>query len=185
MNFRTRYSDIIEEIPDQQRDFERFVPAEGDEDASLFIIGEAPGATEVERGRPFVGRGGNILVDALNAAGVTRRSVYITNLVKVRPEDNRDPYRAEIDAWTPLLHAEIQTVSPDVILTLGRIPMNEMIETDARISDIHGERFDEGRYCVLPTFHPAATLYDRSRLDPFRKDITEAVRWSSESDLNK
>lgn len=180
MDFRARYADTIEEIPDQHHDPEHFVPAEGDEDASLFIIGEAPGATEVERERPFVGRGGDILEDALNAAGVTRHSTYITNLVKVRPEDNRDPYRAEIDAWRPLLHTEIQTVSPNVILTLGRIPMNEMIETNARISDIHGERFDEGRWCVLPTFHPAATMYDRSRLEPFQKDILEAARWLSE-----
>jgi len=180
MDFRARYADTLGEISNKHYDSKRFVPAEGNEDASLFIIGEAPGATEVERERPFVGQGGNILEDALNDAGVIRDSVYITNLVKVRPEDNRDPHREEIDAWSPLLHVEIQTVSPDVILTLGRIPMNEMIETNERISDIRGKRVDEGRYRVLPTFHPAATMYDRSRLEPFQNDIAEAARWLSE-----
>lgn len=175
MDFKNEFEDVLGGITDEYFDLDRFVTAEGDLDADLMFVGEAPGATEVEEGRPFVGRGGDILDNALRLAGIDRSETYITNLVKVRPPDNRDPYRDEIDAWKPLITNEIDVVDPDGIVTLGRIAMRELIETNSKITEVRGEIFDSRRCQIFPTYHPAAILYDRDRLEPFQRDIERAV----------
>lgn len=176
IEFENRFENVLGGVADKYLDPDRFVAAEGDLDADVMLVGEAPGVTEVEEGRPFVGRGGDVLNDALRLAGLEREETYVTNLVKVRPPDNRDPYRDEIDAWKPVVVREIGVVDPDGVVTLGRIPTRELIETDSTITEIRGERFDGGNHQVYPTYHPAATLYDRNRLEPFQRDIERAVR---------
>jgi DNA polymerase len=175
MKFEHEFEDILSDITDKYFDPDLFVAAEGNLDADLMLVGEAPGATEAKEGRPFVGRGGDILNDALDSAGTDRSETYVTNLVKVRPPDNRDPYRDEINAWKPLIEKEIEVVNPDGIITLGRIAMYELAETDLKITEVRGERFGTSDYQIYPTYHPAATLYNRDRLGPFQQDIKRAV----------
>ena len=155
-------------------DGSRFVPSVGPEDAEVMMIGEAPGANEVEEGKPFVGRAGEKMNDVLHDIGVDRDEIYITNLVKIRPPDNRDPKSDEIEAWAPLLEKEIEKVDPDVILTLGNFASKYMLDTSKGISKIHGRIFTREGQKIMPIFHPAATLYDQSKTPDLEKDLRKA-----------
>lgn len=169
--FETTFEDVLAAVPEEHFDRSRFVPGVGASDADVILVGEAPGAQEVERGEPFVGRAGSQLDDALAELGVDRSDLYITNLVKVRPPNNRDPRRDEIDAWQPVLDAEIDRIDPEIIVTLGNFATRDLLDTDAGISEIHGQTFDVDRRSVVPTFHPAATLYDSSKQSEFEQDL--------------
>lgn len=171
--FRTEYEDVLSTVPEEQFDESRFVPGVGPADATVMLVGEAPGAQEVEEGEPFVGSAGGRLNSALESAGANRDDLYITNLVKVRPPENRDPRRAEIDAWFPVLEAELERVDPDVVVPLGSFAARELLDTDENISDIHGETFERPDYDVIPTFHPAATFYSDERKEAFERDLKE------------
>ncbi|MEF8880845.1 MAG: uracil-DNA glycosylase [Candidatus Nanohaloarchaea archaeon] len=116
MNSREKYRDFFETLHPKYFDEKRFVPAVGSESSDYMLIGEAPGANEVEQGEPFVGRAGNRMDDILSDIGVNRDELYITNLVKIRPPDNRDPKKKEIKAWAPLLEKEIRDVDPEIII---------------------------------------------------------------------
>lgn len=174
MSFRDKYSDIIEEISEEFKNESRFVPGVGKEDADLVIIGEAPGENEVEQKEPFVGRAGKKLDKVLNEIGVEREELYITNLVKIRPPDNRNPHKDEIEAWKPLLEKEIENVNPDIILTLGNFPTKELLDTSKGITQIHGKIKQKNGRKIMPIYHPAATLYDQSKTPEFKKDLKKA-----------
>ncbi len=174
MEFKQKYSDFFDNLDAEHKDPERFVPALGPSDADVVMVGEAPGANEVEHGEPFVGRAGKKLDKILEEIGVERSELYITNLVKIRPPDNRNPYRDEIDAWRPLLKKEIQTVDPEIVLTLGNFPSREILDTSEGITSIRGELFEINGRKVMPVFHPAATLYDRSKTPDLEKDLEKA-----------
>jgi uracil-DNA glycosylase family 4 len=134
------------------------VPGEGPEDARIMFIGEGPGFNEDKSGRPFVGAAGKFLNELLGRAGLKREDVFITNIVKCRPPNNRDPLPGEIEACRKWLDQQITLISPDVIVTLGRHSMNKFIP-GAVISRIHGDpRVLDGR-TVVPMFHPAAALH--------------------------
>lgn len=171
MEFKQKYSDFFKQLEDEFFDEERFVPAVGPEDADVMFVGEAPGANEVEQGEPFVGRAGEKLNKMLKDVGVDRNEVYITNLVKIRPPDNRDPKTDEIDAWKPLLEKEIEEVDPDKIVPLGNFASKELAGTSKGITSIHGKKFYRNDREVVPLFHPAATLYDQSKTPELRKDL--------------
>lgn len=174
MDFRERYSEFFEQLDESYMDRSRFVPSTGPENAEVMMIGEAPGANEVEEGEPFVGRAGEKLNDVLQDIGVRREDVYITNLVKIRPPDNRDPKKDEIEAWAPLLEQEIENVDPDVILTLGNFASKYVLDTSKGISKIHGRIFTREGQKIMPIFHPAATLYDQSKTPDLEKDLRKA-----------
>lgn len=174
MSFTQRHRAFFEQLSDEFMDEERFVPAVGPEDAEFVLVGEAPGANEVEEGEPFVGRAGNTLDEILHEIGVERSDVYITNLVKVRPPDNRDPRAGEIEAWKPLLEEEIDKVDPDAIVTLGNFASRELLDTSKGISSIHGRAFHVSERKIVPVYHPAATLYDRSKRPELVKDLRKA-----------
>lgn len=174
MGFREKYSDFFEQLDPEFFNQERFVPAVGPEDAKVMMIGEAPGANEVEESEPFVGRAGERMNDILSDIGVERGEIYITNLVKIRPPDNRDPKTDEIEAWAPLLEKEIQEVKPDVIVTLGNFASKYMLDTSKGISKIHGRIFTREGQKIMPVYHPAATLYDRSKGPELEKDLRKA-----------
>ena len=174
MEFKQRYSDFFETLHPDYWNEERFVPAVGPEDAEVMLVGEAPGANEVEQGEPFVGRAGEKMNDVLHDIGVEREDLYITNLVKIRPPENRDPKKEEIEAWAPLLEQEIQEVDPDIILTLGNFASREMLDTKKGISKIHGRIFTREGRKIMPIYHPAATLYDRSKTPDLEKDLRKA-----------
>ncbi len=175
MEFRERYSDFFQKIDPGYFDDKRFVPSTGPEDASIMLVGEAPGANEVEEGEPFVGRAGDILDEILEDIGVNRSELYITNLVKVRPPDNRDPKKGEIEAWNPLLEKEIETVQPEVMVPMGNFASRELLNTRKGISSIHGRIFSREGRKIMPTFHPAAVLYDRSKKPELEKDLRRAL----------
>lgn len=174
MSFREKYSDFFENLDGEYMDESRFVPSVGPEDAEVMMIGEAPGANEVEEGEPFVGRAGEKMNDVLHDIGVERSEIYITNLVKIRPPDNRDPKSDEIEAWAPLLEKEIENVDPDIILTLGNFASKYMLDTSKGISKIHGRIFTRKGQKIMPIYHPAATLYDQSKTPDLEKDLRKA-----------
>lgn len=140
------------------------VPGEGSPHAEIVIIGEAPGKQEDLAGRPFVGRSGTLLEKLLAEAGLQRTDVWIGNVVKCRPPDNRDPKPAERQACAAFLERQIALIDPAIIITLGRFSMKRYFPK-ARISQIHGQmQAVNGRF-VIPMFHPAAALHN-PRLRP-------------------
>lgn len=174
MDFQQKYSEFFEQLDDEYFDEERFVPAVGDVNSEVMLVGEAPGANEVKEGEPFVGRAGKKMDEMFHKIGVEREDFYITNLVKIRPPENRDPKTDEIEAWWPLLKEEIKEVDPDVIITLGNFASREMLDMKKGISQIHGEFFQRNGRKIMPVFHPAATLYDRSKTPEFEEDLRKA-----------
>lgn len=175
MNFKQKYSEFFDEVDHSFYDEERFVPAVGPDDADVMMVGEAPGENEVKEGAPFVGRAGQKLNDILHKIGLDRSDIYITNLVKVRPPENRDPKRKEIDYWRPLLDLEIEKVDPDIILTLGNFASRELLGKKEGITSIHGRIFSRNERKIMPVYHPAATLYDQSKTPDLEQDIRKAV----------
>lgn len=133
------------------------VPGEGSGDAGVMLVGEAPGASEDELGRPFVGRAGRLLDELLAAAGLEREQVYITNVVKARPPGNRDPRAAEVLHWMPWLEAELALIQPRLVVPLGRHALAHFSD-GARISEVHGRVLVERGRTLFPLYHPAAGL---------------------------
>jgi DNA polymerase len=134
------------------------VPGEGPATAEIMFIGEGPGFHENEQGRPFVGAAGKFLDQLLEQAGVTRADVFIGNVVKCRPPGNRDPLPEELASCDPYLEAQMKTMNPSIIVTLGRFSMNKFIP-GAKISAVHGQMRKVGDRFVIPMFHPAAALH--------------------------
>lgn len=174
IDFESTFEDELADVPAEHFDRSRFVPAVGSLDAKVMVVGEAPGEQEVEQGEPFVGQAGSQLDSMLDEIGVERDDLYITNLVKVRPPENRDPRRDEIDAWWPVLEAEIERVDPNAIVTLGNFATRELLDTDEGITDVRGRSFELKGRTVYPTFHPAATFYDRSKAEDIEQDLKKA-----------
>lgn len=141
------------------------VMGDGNIDADIVFIGEAPGKNEDEQGLPFVGAAGKFLNEMLAAANMTRADVYITNIVKYRPPNNRDPLPEEKTEFWPYLLKQLQIIQPKVVITLGRHSM-EYFLPGMKISAIHGEpkriKFGNEHLVVIPLFHPAAALYNGS-----------------------
>ena len=134
------------------------VPGEGPAHAEIMFIGEGPGFHENEQGRPFVGAAGKFLDQLLAQAGVTRADVWIGNVVKCRPPENRDPLPDELSACDLYLERQIEAINPSIIVTLGRFSMGKFMK-GAKISQVHGEmRKIDDRY-VIAMFHPAAALH--------------------------
>jgi DNA polymerase len=141
----------------------RAVPGEGDPDTEVVFVGEGPGFNEDRLGRPFVGRAGDLLVKLLAHVGWRREDVFITNVVKCRPPDNRDPQPDEIAACAPYLHRQLAVLDPAVVVTLGRYSMATFMP-GARISQVHGTvrpvdpETGAGNALVFAMYHPAAAL---------------------------
>ncbi|WP_277553903.1 uracil-DNA glycosylase [Halobaculum limi] len=158
----------------------RIVNGVGPTDADLVFVGEAPGANEDEQGEPFVGRSGTVLDDALRDAGLARSDVRITNCVKCRPPDNRDPHSEELDNCRGYLAEELDRIDPELVVTLGKVPSQHLLGRSVAVTSENGEVFDarvgETSVRLLVCLHPAATLYDRSQADAFEETIREAAR---------
>jgi uracil-DNA glycosylase len=133
------------------------VPGEGPEDADVMVVGEAPGRFEDEQGRPFVGRAGQLLDEVLAEAGFARSDVFITNVVKARPPGNRDPTRAEVEHWMPVLEQQLALVAPRLVVPLGRHALAHFAP-GARIGEAHGRTLTERGRELFPLYHPAAAL---------------------------
>ena len=157
----------------------RIVNGVGPDDAALLFVGEAPGANEDDQGEPFVGRSGSVLDDALRDAGLARADVRITNCVRCRPPENRDPHVEELDNCAEFLEREIEYVDPDLIVTLGKVPGERLLDRSVAVtkeagSVVDARLGDESRR-VLVCLHPAATLYDRSQREAFDDAIAKAA----------
>jgi DNA polymerase len=134
------------------------VPGEGNADADIMCIGEGPGFYEDQQGRPFVGASGKFLDELLAGIGLDRRKVFITNVVKCRPPNNRDPQPEEIEACSKYLNEQIRIIDPKVIVTLGRHSMQRYFPGEA-ISRVHGQPRRKDERIIVPMYHPAAALH--------------------------
>ena len=143
----------------------QLVMGDGDLNADIVFIGEAPGKKEDESGLPFVGASGKFLNEMLAQANLERGDVYITNVVKYRPPKNRDPTPAEKKAFMPYLLKQLEIIKPKVVITLGRHSM-EYFLPGAKIGEVHGQphkvQVDSGECMIIPLYHPAAALYNGS-----------------------
>lgn len=151
------------------------VPGEGNPYTNILFIGEAPGKKEDEQGRPFIGASGKLLSEMLATINLKRTDIYITNIVKYRPPNNRDPLPEEITACKQWLHEQIKIIQPKIIVTLGRHAMQHFIP-DKKISDVHGQTFSQtidglGRQTFFVLYHPAAALYNGSLRTTLLKDF--------------
>jgi uracil-DNA glycosylase len=137
------------------------VPGEGNPDAAVVIVGEAPGASEDKQGRPFVGSAGRLLDTLLEDAGLERADVFITNVVKARPPGNRDPKADEVEHHLPWLQAQLQIIEPQLIVPLGRHALGRFA-ADVKISQVHGQVLEHDGRRLFPMYHPAAALHNQS-----------------------
>ncbi|MEJ2265899.1 MAG: uracil-DNA glycosylase [Anaerolineales bacterium] len=159
----------------------RPVLGEGDPHARIVFIGEAPGKQEAKTGRPFVGAAGRILDQLIESIGLQRGEVYITNIVKDRPPDNRDPRTDEIELYASFLLHQLDIIKPPVIATLGRFSMDfilehfDMHQQGQKIGKLHGKvlktKASYGEISVVPLYHPAAALYNNQLRDTIEADF--------------
>lgn len=172
-------ANVCPELRDQAT---QLVMGDGNPNAEIVFIGEAPGKNEDLQGKPFVGAAGKFLNEMLAQAGMDRSDVYITNIVKYRPPNNRDPFPEEKAAFWPYLLKQLQIIQPKVVITLGRHSM-EYFLPDMKIGQIHGEpkriQFGDHKIVIMPLFHPAAALYNgglrQTLIDDFLK-VPEVIR---------
>jgi DNA polymerase len=136
---------------------------EGNEKASLMLIGEAPGYDEDVQGRPFVGKAGQLLTKILQSINLPREEVYITNIIKCRPPQNRNPETDEIQTCNPFLVKQITVVQPKIICALGSFSAQTLLKTDTKITALRGKVFDLEGIKVIPTYHPAFLLRNPER----------------------
>src|SRR3712207_564609 len=153
----------------------RAVPGEGPVNAEIMFIGEAPGWNEDQQGRPFVGQAGKLLEELLAEIGLTRGDVWISNIVKCRPPDNRDPRPEEIAACAGYLERQIALLEPKVIATLGRYSMEKFFP-GARITRVHGQARREGQRVLIPLYHPAYILRNMAAMPDAVRDMQKIPR---------
>ncbi|MBN2073261.1 MAG: uracil-DNA glycosylase [Actinobacteria bacterium] len=150
----------------------RFVFGGGSAFAEIMFVGEAPGKNEDLQGLPFVGQAGKILDSLLNSIGLDRNMVFIANVLKCRPPNNRDPEIEEINVCKKYLFRQIEIIDPKIICTLGKYSTQLLLNTDKGISDLRGKVFEKDSRIILPINHPAAALYTPSRMEVLQKDFT-------------
>lgn len=143
----------------------------GNEKARLMFIGEAPGAKEDETGQPFVGAAGKLLDAYLGAVGISPTDYYITNILKCRPPQNRDPLPEEEEACKPFLEAQIERIQPKLVVCLGRIAAMRLIKAEFKITAEHGIWFDKPGYRSMAVYHPAALLRDPRKKEEMLSDF--------------
>ncbi|MCD6107649.1 MAG: uracil-DNA glycosylase [Caldisericaceae bacterium] len=147
------------------------VPGEGSINARIFFIGEGPGKQEDLTGRPFVGAAGKFLDELLTGIDLKREDVFIGNIVKCRPPNNRVPLPLEVDACKPYLIAQIALVQPEVICTLGNTPLKTLISSELSIGKIHGTVIKKDGFTFMPMYHPAAVLYHGALKGTLKEDF--------------
>lgn len=168
----------VDQLPIAEKSTD-IVFGEGSPDAEIVLIGEAPGYNEHVQRRPFVGRSGQLLRKTLSQVGFPPENVYITNIVKARPPDNRDPFPEEILAYKPYLDQEIMLIEPKLIITLGRFSMAKFLP-NVKISQVHGRlhkvSWNNQTTYVLPMYHPAAALRSTQMLTAFTQDFEKVAK---------
>lgn len=165
----------------------QLVFGEGNPDSEIYFLGEAPGYWEDQKGRPFVGLAGKLLDELIQSLGLRREDVYISNIVRFRPPENRDPTPEEIAAFAPYVDAEIEIINPKIIVTLGRFSTGKFLP-DVKISQVHGQikqaHFQGKEIIVVPMYHPAAALRAGEIMKQLKSDfkiIPEALKINVEN----
>lgn len=158
----------------------------GNHDADIILVGEAPGKNEAKTGMPFCGASGKILDILLDDVKLDRKDIYITNVVKDRPTNNRDPKPEEIELYAPFLDRQVDIIKPKVIGALGRFSSSYLMnrynlgESVDLISNIHGKIFktktEFGEFSIVPLYHPAVAVYNRNQLDDLKKDFHSLLK---------
>jgi len=146
------------------------VPGEGNPNADIVFIGEAPGRNEDLTGKPFIGAAGKLLNQLLEGIGLKRDDVFITSIVKFRPPNNRDPKPSEKEESWPYLLRQLRVIQPKLVVTLGRHSMGYFVPNQT-IAQVHGKLVEGGEWPVLPVYHPAAALYNRTTLAVLQEDF--------------
>jgi len=159
------------------------VPGVGNRSADLMLVGEAPGEKEDLKGEPFVGQAGQLLDSMLDALRVKRRDVYITNVVKCRPPQNRDPKEEETEACRPYLKRQVELVSPKLIIALGRVAAQLLLSTDRSLSSLRRETHEFGGIPLVATYHPAYLLRRPEGKAEAWKDLCRAMAKLKEARL--
>ncbi|MEW6377678.1 MAG: uracil-DNA glycosylase [Thermodesulfobacteriota bacterium] len=150
---------------------------EGNERAKLMVIGEGPGYDEDVQGRPFVGRAGQLLTKILQSIYLQREEVYITNIIKCRPPQNRNPESEEIQQCYPFLLNQIHAIQPNIICALGTFAAQTLLKTDAKITALRGRFYELAGIKVLPTYHPAYLLRNPERKREVWEDMKKISEW--------
>ena len=143
----------------------------GNAHASVMFVGEAPGFNEDLQGEPFVGAAGKLLNDLLQSAGLARSDIYIANVIKCRPPNNRDPEPDEVETCKPFLMQQIAIIRPKVVCTLGNWATQTLLERKVGITKVRGQAFYLKDFVLFPLLHPAAALHQGSMLEPIREDF--------------
>ena len=167
------------------------VHGEGADGARVMLIGEAPGEQETLKRRPFVGKAGKNLDEFLEIAGLDRSDLYVSNAVKFRPTKisaagrivNRPPTREEIRLFLPWLKSEIECVHPEVVVTLGNVPLHALCPDAGVIGAAHGNMIDCGAYRLYPMYHPASMIYNRSLREVYESDIRRLAEYLKRADV--
>jgi DNA polymerase len=160
---------------------------EGDPNCLVLFVGEAPGLNEDQQRRPFVGRAGQLLRKSIREIGWQEKSVYITNIVKRRPPENRDPTPEEIESYKPYLTRQIEIICPKIIVLLGRFSMNYFLPM-AKITRDQGRLFKYQEFFIFPILHPAAALRGTTNMEMFRqafKNLPRAIKKIEAEELGK
>jgi uracil-DNA glycosylase len=147
------------------------VPGTGPCPADVMVVGEAPGFNEDIQGKPFVGAAGKLLDKLLERIGLGRETVYITNVLKCRPPQNRDPMPNEAEACLPYLRAQYKLIQPKAVLILGRHALERMLPGSGSISRVHGQIFMRSGVAFMPVYHPAAALHNGSLVRDLEQDF--------------
>lgn len=187
MDKKAQLSQLFEAYRKNFADKPAFVWGDGNANADVLLIGEAPGKDEIKQGRPFVGKAGQNLSEFLQYIHLERADIYITNVVKYRlskihpvrgTESNRPATTAEILSSIPFLHREIEVIRPKMIVTLGNVPLRAVkndVSSKVTIGEYHGAVhkmvIGDSEYCVYPLYHPASIIYNRSLKDTYLEDL--------------
>jgi uracil-DNA glycosylase family 4 len=158
---------------------------EGNEKSSLMFIGEGPGYDEDVQGRPFVGRAGQLLTKIIQSINLPREEVYITNIIKCRPPQNRNPEPDEIQSCHPFLMKQIRVIQPKIICALGTFSAQTLLKTDTKITALRGKFYDLEGIKVMPTYHPAFLLRNPERKREVWEDMKKIAEWLSNHERMK
>lgn len=148
----------------------------GNENAKIMFIGEGPGADEDLKGIPFVGKAGKLMDKAFLALGIKREDVYIANIVKCRPPNNRDPEPNEVAGCINYLRNQVMIIKPKIIVLLGRVALNNILGQEYKITASRGKWIEKKGILYMPTWHPAALLRDENKKIDFIKDLKQVIQ---------
>lgn len=154
---------------------QNIVFGEGNENADIMFIGEGPGGDEDKQGEPFVGKAGQLMNNAFDVVGIKREEVYIANIVKCRPPNNRDPEEDEITSCMNYLRNQVIIIKPRIIVLLGRIALQSILGKEFRITESRGKWIEKKGIMYMPTWHPAALLRDETKKIEFLSDLKQVV----------